>query len=408
MASAIIGGLTSQGHPASQIEVVEPWDQARAALRERFGIEAAAAPGPQLARAALIVWAVKPQTFKEAALAAAPHTGAALHLSVAAGITTASIAAWLGSERIIRAMPNTPALVGRGMTGLFAGEAVAAEGRALAERIVATTGQWLWVDTEDKLDAVTALSGSGPAYVFLFLEAMIQAGTDMGLTPAQAHQLAVATFQGAAELAARSGEAPEVMRQRVTSQGGTTANAFYIDNRIDVGNWTITPGVRYERIRSFNNVVDYKGATAAAIYPTAAANELLPTLSVLYRVDSHWSVFANAGKSFGPQQYAQLAQSSNNQLYPESAKTYELGTHYKSDTWNGELTLFNIDFNKELFLDRPGDGTGNGIWTDLGATRHRGLESALRYDFGKNYPALKGLSLGMKLENWPPAGLDKR
>ena len=180
-----------------------------------------------------------------------------------------------------------------------------------------------------------------------------------------------------------------------TSQGGTTANAFYIDNRIDVGNWTITPGVRYERIRSFNNVVDYKGATAAAIYPTAAANEWLPTLSVLYRVDSHWSVFANAGKSFGPQQYAQLAQSSNNQLYPESAKTYELGTHYKSDTWNGELTLFNIDFNKELFLDRPGDGTGNGIWTDLGATRHRGLESALRYDFGKNYPALKGLSLGM-------------
>ncbi|WP_120969649.1 TonB-dependent siderophore receptor [Comamonas sp. lk] len=180
-----------------------------------------------------------------------------------------------------------------------------------------------------------------------------------------------------------------------TSQGGTTANAFYIDNRIDVGNWTITPGVRYERIRSFNNVVDYKGATAAAIYPSAAANEWLPTLSVLYRVNSQWSVFANAGKSFGPQQYAQLAQSSNNQLYPESAKTYELGTHYKSDTWNGELTLFNIDFDKELFLDRPGDGTGNGIWTDLGATRHRGLESALRYDFGKSYAALKGLSLGM-------------
>ena len=179
-----------------------------------------------------------------------------------------------------------------------------------------------------------------------------------------------------------------------TSQGGTSANAFYIDNRIDVGNWTITPGVRYERIRSFNNVVDYKGSTAAAIYPTAAANEWLPTLSVLYRVNNQWTVFANAGKSFGPQQYAQLAQSSNNQLYPESAKTYELGTHYKSDTWNGELTLFNIDFDKELFLDRPGDGTGNGIWTDLGATRHRGLESALRYDFGKNYPALKGFSLG--------------
>lgn len=180
-----------------------------------------------------------------------------------------------------------------------------------------------------------------------------------------------------------------------TSQGGTTANAFYIDNRIDIGNWTITPGVRYERIRSFNNVVNYSGSSSSSISPKAAANEWLPTLSVLYRVNNQWSVFANAGKSFGPQQYAQLAQSSNNQLYPESAKTYEVGTHYKSDTWNGELTLFNIDFDKELFLDRPGDGTGNGIWTDLGATRHRGLESALRYDFGKNYPGLKGLSLGM-------------
>lgn len=179
-----------------------------------------------------------------------------------------------------------------------------------------------------------------------------------------------------------------------TSQGGTTANAFYIDNRIDWGNWTITPGVRYERIRSFNNVVNYKGPTAAAIYPTAKANEWLPTLSVLYRVDENWSAFANAGKSFGPQQYAQLAQSAGNQLYPESAKTYELGTHYKSDTWNGELTLFNIDFDKELFLDRP-DGTGLGVWTNLGATRHRGVESALRYDFGKHYPALKGLQLGM-------------
>lgn len=183
-----------------------------------------------------------------------------------------------------------------------------------------------------------------------------------------------------------------------TSQGGTTANAFYIDNRIDVGDWTITPGVRYERIRSFNNVTeyDYSGPTptATATAPKAAANEWLPTLSVLYRVNGNWSVFANAGKSFGPQQYSQMAQSSGNELYPESAKTYELGTHYKSDTWSGELTLFNIDFDKELFLDRPGGGS-IGIWTDLGATRHRGLESSLRYDFGSNYPMLKGLSLGM-------------
>ena len=208
MASAIIGGLTSQGHPASQIEVVEPWDQARAALRERFGIEAAATPGPQLARAALIVWAVKPQTFKEAALAAAPHTGAALHLSVAAGITTASIAAWLGSERIIRAMPNTPALVGKGMSALYARPAVTAAERQSVEAIMASTGEFLWVESEKQLDAVTALSGSGPAYVFYFLEAMTRAGVGMGLSEQQAHQLAVGTFVGASELARRSDEPP--------------------------------------------------------------------------------------------------------------------------------------------------------------------------------------------------------
>jgi len=182
-----------------------------------------------------------------------------------------------------------------------------------------------------------------------------------------------------------------------TSQGGTTANAFYIDNRIDVGNWTITPGVRYERIRSFNNVTNLaaNGTVTSTLAPTAAANEWLPTLSVLYRLNSQWSLFANAGKSFGPQQYAQLTQSANNQLYPESAKTYELGTHFKGEAWSGELTLFNIDFDKELFLDRPIGGGSTGIWTNLGATRHRGLESALRYDLGKAYAALKGLSLGM-------------
>ena len=226
MASAIIGGLASQGHPASRFEVVEPWDEARAALRQRFGIEALAQPGPQLARAQLVVWAVKPQTFKDAAQAAAPHVAQALHLSVAAGITTGSIARWLGNGHIVRAMPNTPALVGKGITGLFAMPEVQADGRALVERVVATTGQHVWVEREALLDAVTALSGSGPAYVFLFLEAMVQAGTAMGLTPAQAHQLAVATFQGASELAARSEESPEVLRQRVTSKGGTTHAAI--------------------------------------------------------------------------------------------------------------------------------------------------------------------------------------
>jgi len=226
MACAIIGGLLAQGHPASHLQVVEPLEAARAALHQRFGISAAAQAGAPLAHAQLVVWAVKPQTFQEATVAVAPHTSQALHLSVAAGITTDSIACWLHSERIARAMPNTPALIGQGMTGLFARPPISHESRAQIEHIVATTGQTLWVEEEAQLDAVTALSGSGPAYVFLLLEAMMDAGSAMGLTRQQAHHLATATFQGAAQLAAQSDETPATLRQRVTSKGGTTHAAI--------------------------------------------------------------------------------------------------------------------------------------------------------------------------------------
>ena len=226
MASAIIGGLIRQGHPAQSIEVVEPWEPARAALLQNFGITAQPAPGPELARAATVVWAVKPQTFKEAAAQARAHTAQALHLSVAAGIRSDSIAQWLGTERIVRTMPNTPALVGKGMSALYARPAVSAAERAQVEAILATTGDFLWVESEKQLDAVTAISGSGPAYVFYFLEAMARAGAAMGLSPAQAHRLAVGTFVGASELARRSDEPPEVLRQRVTSKGGTTYAAI--------------------------------------------------------------------------------------------------------------------------------------------------------------------------------------
>ena len=226
MASAIIGGLIRQGHPASQIEVVEPWDEARAALRKSFAIEALPAPGPQLARAGIVVWAVKPQTFKDAAAQAREHTQGALHLSVAAGIRSDSIAQWLGSECIVRTMPNTPALVGKGMSALYARPGVSAAQCQSVEAIMATTGEFLWVEREKQLDAVTALSGSGPAYVFYFLEAMTRAGVGMGLTEPQAHQLAVGTFVGASELARRSDEPPALLRQRVTSKGGTTYAAL--------------------------------------------------------------------------------------------------------------------------------------------------------------------------------------
>jgi len=226
MASAIIGGLIKQGGSPQNIDVVEPSVEARNQLHSSFGIAAQAQATEALASAGLVVWAVKPQTFKEAALAAAPFTAQALHLSVAAGIKTDSMAAWLGSERIVRAMPNTPALVGKGISGLFARAGASAQDRARVAQVMGTTGEFLWLDTEDQLDVVTALSGSGPAYVFYFMEAMTMAGTEMGLSREQAHQLAVATFAGASDLAKTSADTPQVLRQRVTSKGGTTAAAI--------------------------------------------------------------------------------------------------------------------------------------------------------------------------------------
>ena len=226
MASAIIGGLLKQAWPFSHIEVVEPFDEARAKLSSEFGISAQAQAGSFLTRANLVVWAVKPQTFKEAAAQTQAHTHDALHLSVAAGIRSDTIAQWLSSERVVRAMPNTPALIGKGITALFARTAVNEADKALVNQVLGSTGEVMWVNAEAHIDAVTALSGSGPAYVFYFLEGMREAGTGMGLDPAQAYQLAVATFIGAGELAKASPESPETLRQRVTSKGGTTYAAL--------------------------------------------------------------------------------------------------------------------------------------------------------------------------------------
>ena len=226
MASAIIQGLVTQGHPVDQLDVVEPFAEARDRLASEFGIRAQAQPGVFLASAEVVVWAVKPQIFQEAAHQTQAHTRSALHLSVAAGIPSQTIARWLSTERVVRAMPNTPALIGKGITAFFARPCVQDRDRQQVENIVRSTGEFLWVDSEDKLDAVTALSGSGPAYVFYFMEAMMAAGAGMGLTPEQARQLTLSTFAGASELARRSEDPPEVLRQRVTSKGGTTFAAI--------------------------------------------------------------------------------------------------------------------------------------------------------------------------------------
>lgn len=226
MASAIIGGLVKQGLPGDQIDVVEPVAETRDRLTRHYGVRCSAQPGEALQRSELVVWAVKPQTFKDAALQSRFFTRNALHLSVAAGIRSDSIAHWLGTERVVRAMPNTPSLIGMGMTALFPRAAVTSDDQRLVAKVIATTGEHLWVEQENQLDAVTALSGSGPAYVFYFIEAMTQAGAEMGLSLEQAKRLAVGTFIGAGELARESNEPPEILRQRVTSKGGTTYAAI--------------------------------------------------------------------------------------------------------------------------------------------------------------------------------------
>ena len=226
MGSAILGGLRQQGVAAEQIVVVDPGESTRQRLQQQYGIRAQAQADGSLAQADVVVWAVKPQQFREAAAAAAPHLANALHISVAAGITSDTLARWLASKRIVRCMPNTPALVGQGMTGLYAAPDVTEQERALADAVLAPTGQRMWLQQEALLDSLTAVSGSGPAYVFFWLEALIQGGVELGLSAEQARQLAVQTFAGATALLVHSGEPPEVLRQRVTSKGGTTHEAI--------------------------------------------------------------------------------------------------------------------------------------------------------------------------------------
>lgn len=229
MAGALLHGLVRAGAPAALQQVVEPLAARRAALEAELGVTTLAQPQAALRAAGVVVLAVKPQQLREACAQLRPHLQAgALVVSVAAGVRARDIARWLGTEAVVRTMPNTPALIGRGVTGMAALPAVSAAHRAQAEALLAGCGPVVWFDDEAQLDAVTAVSGSGPAYVFFFIEALMAAGTELGLAPAQARALALATFTGAAELAARADEPPALLRERVTSKGGTTAAALAV------------------------------------------------------------------------------------------------------------------------------------------------------------------------------------
>ncbi len=227
MGAAIIGGLVGKGFAAADITVVEPGAAAREALASRFGVAVREAAGPGMPVAGALVLAVKPQQMRDAVKALLPLDPTTLVVTIAAGIRIADLSRWLGGHAaIVRAMPNTPALVHAGVTGLYAPAAVGAEGRSRAETLLGAVGETVWLPREEDLDAVTAVSGSGPAYVFYFIEALEQAGVEMGLAPQAARALALGTFVGAAKLARERGEDPAVLRAQVTSKGGTTERAL--------------------------------------------------------------------------------------------------------------------------------------------------------------------------------------
>ena len=228
MARAIIGGLINNGYPAEQIWASEPDASKLIDLKEQ-GLQTTCNNNEAVKAADVVILAVKPQVLKSVLtdIATAVQSQKPLLLSVAAGVMTSSMDLWLGGNTsIVRCMPNTPALVQAGANGLYANERVSSEQKKLAESILQATGITLWVDEESQLDAVTAVSGSGPAYYFLVMESMIQAGIKLGLSEEVATQLTLQTAQGAAKMAMSSDVDPAELRRRVTSPNGTTEQAI--------------------------------------------------------------------------------------------------------------------------------------------------------------------------------------
>ena len=230
MATALIGALQTRGASADRFRVIEPYPAQQDKLRARFpgiGVYPEAEP-EAFAGTDLVVLAVKPQQMHEAAQALARRLASApVVLTIAAGIRLSDLGRWLGGYgRMVRAMPNTPALIGKGISGAYAAPGVDAAGRALAAQILEAGGELIWVTDESMLDAVTGVSGSGPAYVFYFIEALEEAARELGFAPSDARKLAYATFTGALALAQSSDAEPATLRAQVTSKGGTTERAL--------------------------------------------------------------------------------------------------------------------------------------------------------------------------------------
>ena len=228
MADALIGGLLRKGFVADDVRVVEILPEARRRLSDKHGVACFDHARAAIRDGDVVVLAVKPQHLRDAvkSLGVAPNSH--LLVSIAAGMRLATISRWCGgSTRLVRAMPNTPALIGEGVTGLHPmSDAVTPQDRRDAETLLGAVGTTVWIERESQMDAVTAVSGSGPAYVFYFIEAVEEAARELGLPVAVAHRLALGTFTGAARLAASSPDPASVLRARVTSKGGTTERAL--------------------------------------------------------------------------------------------------------------------------------------------------------------------------------------
>lgn len=229
MATALIGGLIAKGADARSISVVELSPAARERLGNRFPVHLATAPDAALQRAEAIVLAVKPQDMRAALASLGAGVGGKLVISVAAGVRVAALSRWLGGHRrIVRCMPNTPALVGAGITGLYAPAEVSSDDRNSAETILRSVGEVVWVGEERLLDPVTAVSASGPAYVFWFIEQLAAYAESTGIPRDDAMRLAKHCVLGSAKLAAGSAESPAQLRKNVTSKGGTTEAALNV------------------------------------------------------------------------------------------------------------------------------------------------------------------------------------
>jgi pyrroline-5-carboxylate reductase len=229
MAGALIGGLITRGYAARDISVIEVSPGAREKLAAQHGVRASSAPDAATSEAELLVLAVKPQDMKAALASLGGMLRGKLVVSIAAGVRIEALSRWLGGHgKLVRCMPNTPALIGAGITALYASPGVASAEKASAEAVLRAVGEVVWVDDERLLDPVTAVSGSGPAYVFWFIEQLASSAVSLGLEKDTALKLALHTVLGAAKLAASSGESPEALRKNVTSKGGTTEAALRV------------------------------------------------------------------------------------------------------------------------------------------------------------------------------------